>query len=62
MTHLLSRSRGLDRRARRAVRDRRARLLAELAGYRTQSERAELEMILARHSDDDAAPVRALIG
>ena len=48
-------------RARRAERAERARLRAELASYRTPSERADLEAMLARHSADEVAELEALI-
>jgi hypothetical protein len=48
-------------RARRAQRAERARLRAELASYRTPSERADLEAMLARHSADEVAELEALI-
>ena len=48
-------------RARRAQRAQRARLRAELASYRTPSERADLEAMLARHSADAVAELEALI-
>jgi hypothetical protein len=48
-------------RARRAERAERARLRAELASYRTPSERADLEAMLARHSADEVAELEAMI-
>jgi hypothetical protein len=48
-------------RARRAARAERARLRAELASYRTPSERADLEAMLARHSADEVAELEAMI-
>ncbi|HST64563.1 MAG TPA: hypothetical protein VLM05_05185 [Mycobacteriales bacterium] len=48
-------------RARRAERAERARLRAELASYRTPSERADLEATLARHSADEVAELEAMI-
>jgi len=47
------------RRARRAERVRRDRLRAELASYRTASERADLEAIFARHSAEELAELEA---
>jgi hypothetical protein len=49
------------RRARRAQRAERDRLRAELASYRTPAERADLEAMLARHSDDEVAALEALV-
>jgi hypothetical protein len=46
-------------RARRAERAERDRLRAELASYRTPSERADLEAMLARHSADEVADLEA---
>lgn len=54
--------------AMKALRDHRAarqednRLAAELASYRSKAERAELDAMLSRHSDDETAKVRQLIG
>lgn len=48
-------------RARRAERAERARLRAELASYKTPSERADLEAMLARHSADEVAELEAMI-
>jgi hypothetical protein len=47
------------RRARRAERVRRDRLRAELASYRTPSERADLEAMFARHSAEELAELEA---
>jgi succinate dehydrogenase/fumarate reductase flavoprotein subunit len=49
-------------RGRRAARQADDRLAAELASYRTEAERAELDAMLSRHSDEEAAKVRQLIG
>ena len=46
-------------RARRAERADRNRLRAEIASYRTPAERADLEAILARHTPDEVADLRA---
>ena len=46
-------------RARRAERAERNRLRAEIASYRTPAERADLEAMLARHSPDEVADLRA---
>ena len=43
----------------KARRDRIRRLRAELAGYRTPAERAELDAILARHETNLADVIRA---
>jgi len=59
ITPLLHRSIHFE--SRRAMRQERARLAAELASYRTAGERTELDAILARHSDADSAPVRDLL-
>ena len=48
-------------RAWQGQRQERTRLAAELASYRTNAERAELDAILARHSDADTAPLRQLL-
>jgi hypothetical protein len=48
-------------RARRAASAQRARLRAELASYKSPSERAELEAMLARHSADEVAELEAMI-
>ena len=48
-------------RARRAERAQRARLRAELASYRTPSERADLEAMLSRHSAEEIAELEAMI-
>lgn len=61
MLTLLTRTDPRLRRARRAARDERTRLRAELASYRTQADLLELDAILDRHSDADAEPVRRLI-
>jgi hypothetical protein len=45
----------------RAMRQERARLAAELASYRTEAERTELFEILDRHSTEDSAPIRKLL-
>lgn len=52
------RSRFAQRRATRAAR---ARLRAELSTYTTEAERAELDAILARHTDEQVAELRALV-
>jgi hypothetical protein len=49
-------------RSRRAARQEDTRLAAELASYRSEAERAELDAMLSRHSDDETAKVRQLIG
>ncbi|HEY7101555.1 MAG TPA: hypothetical protein VH573_07945 [Mycobacteriales bacterium] len=46
-------------RGRRAERMERNRLRAELASYRTPAERADLEAILARHTPEEIADLRA---
>jgi hypothetical protein len=46
-------------RARRAERADRNRLRAEIASYRTPAERADLEAMLARHTPDEVADLRA---
>ena len=46
-------------RARRAERAERNRLRAEIASYRTPAERADLEAMLARHTPDEVADLRA---
>jgi hypothetical protein len=46
-------------RARRADRAERNRLRAEIASYRTPAERADLEAMLARHTPDEVADLRA---
>jgi hypothetical protein len=46
-------------RARRAERAERDRLRAELASYRTPSERADMEAMLARHTADEVADLEA---
>ena len=46
-------------RARRAERAERNLLRAEIASYRTPAERADLEAILARHTPDEVADLRA---
>lgn len=48
-------------RVRRAERAARARLRAELASYKSPSERADLEAMLARHSADEVAALEAMI-
>ena len=55
-TDLLTRLK--DRRAARAARE---RLREELASYSTESQRADLRAILARHSDDETAELEALM-
>jgi hypothetical protein len=55
-TDLLTRIK--ERRAARAARE---RLRAELASYSTESQRADLRAILARHSDDETAELEALL-
>jgi hypothetical protein len=47
--------------AHRAERADRDRLRAELASYRTPAERADLEAMLARHSDAEVAELEALL-
>ncbi len=46
-------------RTRRAERAERNRLRAELASYRTPSERADLEAMLARHTPEELDDLRA---
>jgi hypothetical protein len=46
-------------RARRTERADRNRLRAEIASYRTPAERADLEAMLARHTPDEVADLRA---
>jgi hypothetical protein len=46
-------------RARRAQRAERNKLRAELASYRTPTERAELEAMLARHTPAEIADLNA---
>lgn len=52
------RARRADRRVRRADRD---RLRAELASYTTPAERAELNALLERHSDEEIAQLSAML-
>jgi hypothetical protein len=49
------------RNARRVLRARRDRLRAELASYTTPSERAELEAMLERHTDEEVAQLAAML-
>jgi hypothetical protein len=49
-------------RGRRAARQEDDRLAGELASYRTEADRAELDAMLSRHSDQESAKVRQLIG
>jgi hypothetical protein len=53
--------RAMNRRVRRAERAERDRLRAELASYRTPSERLDLEAMLARHDSAEVAELEALI-
>ena len=46
-------------RTRRAERAERNRLRAEIASYRTPAERADLEAMLARHTPEEVADLRA---
>ncbi len=46
---------------RRVARTKRRRLVRELASYRTPSERMELNLILARHSEEETAEVEAIL-
>ncbi|MFI5493796.1 hypothetical protein [Actinoplanes sp. NPDC051859] len=46
--------RRIERRAHR-------RLSAELAAFRTPAERAELDFILGRHSEEETAEIRAIL-
>jgi hypothetical protein len=46
---------------RRAAREKRRRLAAELASYRTPAERHELALIIGRHSAEEIAEVEALL-
>lgn len=48
--------------ARRTARAADRRLRDEVRSYRTPAEREELLEILARHPDEDAAPMRRLLG
>lgn len=57
-TMTTARARWADR---RDARRRHRRLAAELAGYRSPAERAELLEIAARSSDDQATELRALL-
>jgi hypothetical protein len=50
-----------SRQARRALRARRDRLRAELASYSTPAERAELEAMFERHTDEEVEQLIALI-
>jgi hypothetical protein len=43
------------------LRARRDRLRAELASYTTPSERAELEAMLERHTDEEVAQLAAML-
>jgi hypothetical protein len=58
ITNLFRRANSGDK---RAMRQERARLAAELASYRTEAERTELFEILDRHSTEDSAPIRKLL-
>ena len=49
------------RNARRVLRARRDRLRAELASYATPTERAELEAMLGRHTDEEVAQLAAML-
>jgi len=49
------------RAARRVLRARREQLRAELASYATPAERAELDAILGRHTEDEIAQLAALL-
>jgi hypothetical protein len=46
---------------RRQDRRQRRRIAAELAEYRTPAERLELDLILARHSDEDVDAIADLL-
>jgi hypothetical protein len=46
---------------RRAVRQQRQRLAAELAAYSSPADRAELDLILGRHSAEETAEVEAIL-
>jgi hypothetical protein len=46
-------------RARRVERERRDRLRAELASYRTPAERADLDAMLSRHTAEEIADLEA---
>jgi hypothetical protein len=50
-----------SRQARRARRARRDRLRAELASYSTPAERAELEAMFERHTDEEVAQLIAMV-
>jgi hypothetical protein len=47
---------------RRMVRQQRRRISQELDSFRSPAERAELEAILARATDDEIAELEALLG
>ncbi len=49
------------RAARRVLRARRDRLRAELASYSTPAERAELNALLERHTDEEVAQLVSLL-
>ena len=46
---------------RRAAQSRRRRLARELAAYSSPADRLELDLILGRHSEEDAAEIQALL-
>ena len=46
---------------RRAAHERRQRLARELAAYSSPADRLELDLILGRHSEEDAAEIQALL-
>jgi hypothetical protein len=60
MTSLLQR-RPTDRRARRHARADEARLRAELASYRSEADRREIDEILDRHPGAEADRLRRLL-
>jgi hypothetical protein len=47
--------------ARRLDRQERKRIAAELAEFRSPAERLELDLILARHPDDDVREIEGLL-
>lgn len=49
------------RAARRVQRDRRDRLRADLASYTTPAERADMNAIFERHTDEEIAQLAALL-
>ncbi len=53
--------RATKREVMRAARAERKALERDLAGYTTPSDRADLEAVLARYSDEDTADIRSLL-